>query len=346
MKREVEALKEVVELKFNDILLVGLDRLSQSKQKRYTRQDFGLLKRILNETNPKTVKRIFNEGKAKGLFKSYTMLNSLKGAETHWEKIESYYVDRLDALSKEIESSTLHNNKLTTVREELLAEILKLHQKSIDLNNKNESLIRSIAEKENHISAFMYQEPTVGVTLVDPPYSLAPSTPVSNTPTASTSTAPTPPVQYPKKEPGIFRQISLRLSSRKKRHHEETSLNISDPIPIASSSEPLLHPAAVVQTVFGNDLIDQARLEKSVIPSVVLKCIREVESRGLHVEGIYRKSGTFGHVKELKIAFNENKQPKLSNYDDIHVITNLLKLYLRDLPSPVLSKDFTCKVNV
>ncbi|GAA5798338.1 hypothetical protein HPULCUR_003740 [Helicostylum pulchrum] len=272
-----------------------------------------------------------------------------KSRETHWEKIESYYVDRLDALSKEIESSTLHNNKLTTVREEILAEILKLHQKSIDLNNKNESLIRSIAEKENHISAFMYQEPTaLGVTLVDPPYSLTPSTPVSNTPTASISTARTPPVvenvQYPKKEPGIFRQISLRLSSRKKRHHEETSLNISDPIPIASSSEPLLHPAAVVQTVFGNDLIDQARLEKSVIPSVVLKCIREVESRGLNVEGIYRKSGTFGHVKELKNAFNENKQPKLSNYDDIHVITNLLKLYLRDLPSPALSKDFTCKV--
>lgn len=96
--------------------------------------------------------------------------------------------------------------------------------------------------------------------------------------------------------------------------------------------------------MFGNDLIDQARLEKSVIPSVVLKCIREVESRGLHVEGIYRKSGTFGHVKELKNAFNENKQPKLSNYDDIHVITNLLKLYLRDLPLPALSKEFTCKV--
>ncbi|KAI9361564.1 Rho GTPase activation protein [Pilaira anomala] len=282
--------------------------------------------------------------------------------DSHWEKIESYYVHRLDTLSKEIETSTAQNNKLTEVRDELLSEILKLHQKSVDLNQKNESLIRSIAEKENQISAFMYQEPAVGVTLVDPPYSSTPSftphTPTSPLQQVETITTTTTTTNNTKKEHhhhnsgGIFRQISLRLSSRKKRHHEETtSLNISDPIPIASSSEPLLHPAAVVQTgaekkqknMFGNDLIDQAQLEKSVIPSIILKCVREVESRGLLVEGIYRKSGTFGQVKQLKEEFNQNKQPKLSNYQDIHVVSSLLKLYLRELTLPILSKDFICK---
>lgn len=95
--------------------------------------------------------------------------------------------------------------------------------------------------------------------------------------------------------------------------------------------------------MFGNDLIDQAQLEKSVIPSIILKCVREVESRGLLVEGIYRKSGTFGQVKQLKEEFNQNKQPKLSNYQDIHVVSSLLKLYLRELTLPILSKDFICK---
>jgi hypothetical protein len=32
--------------------------------------------------------------------------------------------------------------------------------------------------------------------------------------------------------------------------------------------------------VFGNDLIQQAKSESSVIPNVVLICVREVESRG------------------------------------------------------------------
>lgn len=95
--------------------------------------------------------------------------------------------------------------------------------------------------------------------------------------------------------------------------------------------------------IFGNDLIEQAKSENSVIPSVVLKCVREVESRGLSAEGIYRKSGTFGQVLELQGAFNENKNPKLSQYQDIHVIATLLKLYFRELSSPLISNDFICK---
>lgn len=105
--------------------------------------------------------------------------------EQYWEKIERYYIQRLDSLSKEIESSITQNTKLSVTRDELLKEILNLTQKSIDLTNKNELLSRSIAEKENHISAFMYNDhskqqqqhhqiPVIGVTLVDQPYTLPP----------------------------------------------------------------------------------------------------------------------------------------------------------------------------
>lgn len=97
--------------------------------------------------------------------------------------------------------------------------------------------------------------------------------------------------------------------------------------------------------IFGNDLIQQARSENSVIPSVVLKCVREVEARGLSVEGIYRKSGTLGQVKELQDAFDENKNPKLAKYQDINVIASLLKLYFRELSTPLISDDFICKFN-
>lgn len=179
-------------------------------------------------------------------------------------------MNRLDSLSKDIESATEQNTKLSIARDNLLEEILKLHQKSIDLNRKNESLIRSIAEKENQISAFMYEPaPVVGVTLYDQPYTLPPPTTI--TPITEAPPIDPPRIHHlPKKEPGIFRQISLRLSNRKRRQHEEntaTSLNISDPItssvkynndsatitPIPSSSEPLLHPAAVVTSSLDNN---------------------------------------------------------------------------------------------
>lgn len=214
---------------------------------------------------------------------------------SHWERIESYYVKRVDSLAKEIENYTAQNIKLTAARDELLQEILKLHQKSVELNNKNNSLIRSIAEKENHISAFMYQEDQpqikmdgnnnsniddnsyhggiVGVTLVDKPYSI-PSSSTCNTEEevspSNSEASKSPPSNNTKKEassanaqPGIFRQISLRLSSRKRRQQDDSKnapLNISQPltssnshaqqtngtVPAVSTSEPLLHPAAVV----------------------------------------------------------------------------------------------------
>ncbi|GAN02985.1 hypothetical protein MAM1_0032d02435 [Mucor ambiguus] len=330
---------------------------------------------------------------------------SSRNLKSYWETIESFYVSRLNALEKEIETATKQNSKLSMAREDLVQEILKLHQKSMALNARNDQLSRSIAEKENHISAFMYQSnqptssvqhqdnygPMVGVTLVDQPLSTAisPPTPplpptdaISNDsiPPAEPAAAPTA-IETPiKKETGIFRQISLRLSSRKRRQqqqqpqqeetqqHLSSSLHISEPLTDAvslPSSDSILHPAVVISSpqsshqfhqqaddnandsfkrkknlIFGNDLIQQSRSENSVIPSVVLKCVREVEARGLSVEGIYRKSGTLGQVKELQDAFNENKNPKLSKYQDINVITSLLKLYFRELSTPLLSDDF------
>ena len=167
---------------------------------------------------------------------------------THWEKIESYYVNRLESLAKEIESSTIQNTKLSTVKDELLQDILQLHQKYKDLNIKNELLTRSIAEKENHISAFMYNQPQqqqqqqesshhlVGVDLVDKPCtipsSLTTETEISTidvklTPSSSTShISPTPKKENSSSShPGLFRQISLRLSSKKRRQQEDSNNN-------------------------------------------------------------------------------------------------------------------------
>ncbi|KAG0733837.1 hypothetical protein G6F23_012959 [Rhizopus arrhizus] len=118
----------------------------------------------------------------------------------HWERIESYYVSRLDTLQREIEQSTTENQKLSQSRHELLKEVVRLSQKSTELSLKNEALTRIIAEKENKIAAFMYE----GVTLTDPP-NVQPVRPSKSEGEIRS-----------KKEPSLFRQISLRLSSSRK----------------------------------------------------------------------------------------------------------------------------------
>lgn len=178
-----------------------------------------------------------------------------------------------------------------------MQEILKLHQKSMALNARNDQLSRSIAEKENHISAFMYESnqptssvqhqdnysPMVGVTLVDQPLSTAVSPPTPPLPPKNTngndnispteSAASATPAEVPaKKETGIFRQISLRLSSRKRRQnqqqpqqeesqqHQSSSLQISEPITDAvssSSSDSILHPAVVISSPHSSNRLHQ-----------------------------------------------------------------------------------------
>ncbi|CAM4677238.1 unnamed protein product [Leuciscus chuanchicus] len=75
-----------------------------------------------------------------------------------------------------------------------------------------------------------------------------------------------------------------------------------------------------------------------MIPSLVVHCVNEIEQRGLHETGLYRVSGSDRVVKDLKEKFHRGKTtPLLSKVDDIHVITGLLKDFLRNLKEPLLT---------
>ncbi|KAI8352875.1 Rho GTPase activation protein [Choanephora cucurbitarum] len=296
----------------------------------------------------------------------------------HWKTIEQFYVNRLNSLQKEIESAIQQNEKLSVARDELVQDILHLHKKSAELTIKNECLTKSITEKQE-LKKTHYTTETRGVTLEDAPYTPPSPPPISggNEHHAAEVAFESKPEQPPKintenvKQPGLFRKISLRLSTKKRRQEDhQPPLQISDPLnvpapisstvdaiaPTASVSEPLLHPAAVVTSsfdcsspvtqkrkknaIFGNDLVQQAKSENTRIPFIILNCIREVELRGLSVEGIYRKSGTLIQIKELQDAMSEQKNILLSQYQDVSVVTSVLKLYFRELPTPLISNDF------
>lgn len=96
----------------------------------------------------------------------------------------------------------------------------------------------------------------------------------------------------------------------------------------------------LVKRVFGVDLTTLVKAYNLRRPAVVDACIKEIEQRGIDVEGIYRLSGFADDLQDLKnVIDKDGAVPNLdaSTYEDIHVIAGLLKLYFRSLPIPIIT---------
>ncbi|RDW79691.1 RhoGAP-domain-containing protein [Coleophoma cylindrospora] len=97
--------------------------------------------------------------------------------------------------------------------------------------------------------------------------------------------------------------------------------------------------------LFGSDLVERATFERRQIPSVVTRCIEEVELRGMDIEGIYRKTGGSGQVKLIQEGFDKMEDYDISDPDiDITAVTSVLKQYFRKLPNPLLTFDIYDRV--
>ena len=80
------------------------------------------------------------------------------------------------------------------------------------------------------------------------------------------------------------------------------------------------------------------------LPAVVYRCLEYLESKNAqNEEGIFRMSGSNVVIKSLKKRFNAEGDFDFLCHDepyfDVHAVASLLKLYLRELPQPVLTRD-------
>lgn len=95
-----------------------------------------------------------------------------------------------------------------------------------------------------------------------------------------------------------------------------------------------------VAVLFGSELTARTEFEGRLVPGIVSRCISEVENRGIDVEGIYRKSGGAGQVKQVQQGFEKDPAYDISDEDlDIHAVTSALKQYFRKLPTPLIDYD-------
>ena len=79
------------------------------------------------------------------------------------------------------------------------------------------------------------------------------------------------------------------------------------------------------------------------LPAVVYRCIEYLDAKNAAgEEGIFRLSGSNVVIKQLRERFNVEGDVNLvtdDQYYDIHAVASLLKLYLRELPTTILTRE-------
>lgn len=103
-----------------------------------------------------------------------------------------------------------------------------------------------------------------------------------------------------------------------------------------------------VRQVFGAPLVEAVRFNGPAgvnvpLPAVVYRCIQYLDVKNAILEeGIFRLSGSNVVIKQLRERFNTESDVNLvtdETYYDIHAVASLLKLYLRELPTTILTRD-------
>ncbi|XP_069718226.1 rho GTPase-activating protein 29 isoform X1 [Phaenicophaeus curvirostris] len=88
--------------------------------------------------------------------------------------------------------------------------------------------------------------------------------------------------------------------------------------------------------LFGVEFAQAAKNVPDGIPFIIKKCTSEIESRALNVKGIYRVNGAKSRVEKLCQAFENGKDLVELSELYAHDISSVLKLYLRQLPEPLI----------
>lgn len=112
------------------------------------------------------------------------------------------------------------------------------------------------------------------------------------------------------------------------------------------ATKPVISRAEVLEKrrVFGIELSVVNTREHAHIPRIMSELISFVENRALTVEGVFRMAASVGGLNTLKKLYDSGKVVDLDKMIaqkeiDIHSPPCLLKLYLRELPNPLLTFD-------
>eukprot|EP00045_Choanoeca_perplexa_P006041 m.50572 g.50572 ORF g.50572 m.50572 type:complete len:546 (-) comp13435_c0_seq1:58-1695(-) len=140
-------------------------------------------------------------------------------------------------------------------------------------------------------------------------------------------------------------ELSSQLPSHEAEPKRSLRRRLRNPFKRAHKRLPLPTP------LFGSELsaaTEHSRLDDNLdVPSIVRRCVSYITEHGLEQEGLYRLSGRKSQIEHLKQLFDEQHDVDLEaelpngGSDDVNVAASLLKLYFRELPTPILTEQLT-----
>lgn len=122
----------------------------------------------------------------------------------------------------------------------------------------------------------------------------------------------------------------------------------SDHIEVSNLSQMSFEQHGPIRAVFGAPLVEAVKYNHPAdvdieLPAVVYRCIEYLEEKNaVSEEGIFRLSGSNVVIKALRERFNIEGDVNLitdGQYYDMHAVASLLKLYLRELPTTILTRE-------
>ncbi|VDI17995.1 Rho GTPase-activating protein 6 [Mytilus galloprovincialis] len=87
------------------------------------------------------------------------------------------------------------------------------------------------------------------------------------------------------------------------------------------------------------DTLPNVSSDSPQVPHIVNCCFKHIETYGLRVLGIFRVGASKKRVKQIRDEFDSGKDVHLDDSHSPHDVGALLKVYFRDLPDPLLTRD-------
>lgn len=96
--------------------------------------------------------------------------------------------------------------------------------------------------------------------------------------------------------------------------------------------------------MFGRSLDEtmqvEARLGGAYVPVLLHRCVKFIKEHGIREVGIFRLPGQASRIQALKETYDQGCQADFAPSEDVHTVASMLKLYLRELPEPVIPFAF------
>ena len=89
--------------------------------------------------------------------------------------------------------------------------------------------------------------------------------------------------------------------------------------------------------VFGSDLDKHLETTGKQIATVLQKCCSSLLKSGIEQPGIFRLAGGLPQLRKLKAMFDSNRMEEEDWENDVFTLAQAIKLYLRELPEPLLT---------